>query len=488
MPENLRLTLSPTQLDFVRTDANIAHLVGPMGEGKTHAGVAALIYHAKRCNINLKAAIIRDTHENIKTSTAQSIMEVLGDWGHFKDNYKKLHIKTRPSVDVDLFGIDDAASISKLQGPQYGLIWLEEPAPIHEKANAGLPYEVFTMGLARCGRQTGSRPRLQITQNPGDEEHWSTQLMDDPEEMVFDLDDGITVVVTKKTFNIPRGENKYLTPKQRAMNMAAFKDDPGKWARYVEGVVASVQLGKPVTPGYAPHIHFSQRILPVYPNLLGFRGWDGYQHPCVGIAQYNPTGQFVIHDALYEAGMGVQELIEEHYMPLISTPKYKDKIKGWRDIGDPSMRAPDQTTRTKSAARHIEDKLKTHFESGPTRWNNRIEPVNYALKRLLSEGRPAIILSASAVALHRALKGGWRYKTDNNGNILGKIPVKNEHSHPGDMFAYLISVIMPHSVQQDLKKFDKEASMKRAMSYGSGAHQYDKQTVRQPGLGFPGVN
>jgi hypothetical protein len=212
---------------------------------------------------------------------------------------------------------------------------------------------------------------------------------------------------------------------------------------------------------------------------MGFRGWDGYQHPCCGVAQYNPQGQFVIHDCLYKEGVGVQELIEEQLLPLLVTPKYESKIKigNWRDIGDPSMATPDQSTVTKSGAKYIETKLKTRFEKGPTRWKTRMEPLNYAIKRSVNVGR-AIIISASAVILHRALNGGWHYKTNNNGDIVGEKGVKDEHSHPGEMLSYLIAKVMPHNVQDDFKKVDKEAKMQRALSYG-GSSQY--QTIHPPG-------
>jgi hypothetical protein len=465
MPRDLVFDFSPTQADFVFTDAHIAHLIGPMGEGKTFAGVGAMIHHAQRCKMNIRTAIIRDTHQNIKTSTIKSISEILGAWVTFKDDFKKMYIKTRPAVECDLFGIDDEASISKLQGPEYALIWLEEPAPIHERSNSGLPKEVFDIALARAGRQKGAIPRLQITQNPGDEEHWTTELMDDPEEYMV-AEDG--TVIIKKTFRIPKGENKYLTPLQRAMNMAAFKSDPGKWARYVEGETASVMRGKRVTPSYSPQIHYSQKILPVYPNMEGYRGWDSFQYPSVVIAQYNPQGQLVIHDVLAESGLGPKELIEEKLLPLLASPKYKGKIKEWRDIGDPNMKTPDQSSKYMSAAKVIEKTLGTYFERGPVKWSSRIDPVNHHLKRMLNEGRPAIILSASAVLLHRALKGGWHYKTDNNGKILGKLPVKDEHSHPGDAFSYIIAALMPYEERQAMKKIDKDSRMKRALSYGPG--------------------
>ena len=119
MAQDLVFELSPTQKEFVYSDAHINHLTGPMGEGKTHCAIARLIRHAYRCNLSpLRAAIIRDTHENIKTSTAVSIREILKDRAVFKNDDKKLFIKAEYPIECDLFGIDDQASISKLQGPQ----------------------------------------------------------------------------------------------------------------------------------------------------------------------------------------------------------------------------------------------------------------------------------------------------------------------------------------------------------------------------------
>lgn len=240
MPEDIHFDLSPTQYRFVTTDAQIAMLTGPMGEGKTHAGVAGLIGHAARCGRDIRTSLIRDTFQNIKTSTIPDLKEILGSWVRFSDGLKKMVIMTSPKVECDLFGIDDEASISKLQGPQYACIWLEEPAPIYEKANAGLPREVFNMALARSARQSGTAMRVQITQNPADEEHWTSELIEKPEEYMV-AEDG--QVIRKAVFQIPKGENRYLNPIARAANMAAFKDDPAKWQRYVEGEIATVHMG-----------------------------------------------------------------------------------------------------------------------------------------------------------------------------------------------------------------------------------------------------
>lgn len=465
---DLVFALSPTQKAFVLSNAEIAHLIGPMGEGKTFAGIAGCIWHAKRCGKPIRGALIRDTHVNITTSTVPSIREILKERGTFKNNDKKLYIKCTPSVELDLFGIDDQASISKLQGPEYAIIWLEEPAPIYEKANAGLPKEVFDLACARAARQQGTRPRVQITHNPADEGHWTNELAGAPNDYLVVEIDGLMVVVHKETYNIPKGENRHLSPLARAMQMAAFKNDPAKWARYIEGKTSDVHEGETVMTGYDGAVHFSQKILPIYPNIEGFRGWDGDQHPSCITAQYNPDGQLVIHDVLTGAGIGPKELIEEKLMLLLASGKYKDRIASWRDIGDPSMCDPDRSTNKTTAARAIEGILKTRFERGPTRWPMRHDPTNYALKRRLDGGKPAILLSASAYPLHQALKGGWHFKKSNSGDVIGKHPVKNAHDHVGNSFAYLISMLMPYDIRKVIKEIEKTTRMQRALSYGGG--------------------
>ena len=470
MSGDLNFELGPTQFKFVMSEAQIVMLMSGFGEGKTFAGVVAAIAHAARCGHNIRGCLIRDTFTNLKTSTIPDIKDYLGPWCQFSDGEKKLTIKCTPSVELDLFGIDDHASISKLQGPQYAFAWLEEPAPIFEKANAGLPREVFNLVLARAARQRNTIMRVQITQNPADDEHWTSLLAEEPEEYMV-ADDG--TIIRKEVFTIPRGENFHLNPMARAATQAAFKDDPAKWARYVEGKIAAVYAGKAAVPAYNPTAHFSDKVLPVFKGE-GLQFWDGWMHPCCILAQYRAIDsmggarQLVIHDVLYDEGVGTRELIREQIEPMLKTPKWKDKIRDWRIIGDPSMASPDQTSAKSSPRREIEDKFQSRFEAGPVSWHARQEPLNNAFKVGLNNGNPSILLSRSAVRLHKALKGAWHYKVDNNGNIIGDKPIQNSaSSHPGNALSYGIAVLMPYELRKEMKKVAVMDRQKRAMSYGS---------------------
>jgi len=94
--DDLRFKLHPMQLKYVTSNAHIVQIIGPMGEGKTYASVAGLIAHAHRCGKNIRAALVRDTFQNIKTSTIPDVHDYLGSWVQFKDGFKKMVIKSTP--------------------------------------------------------------------------------------------------------------------------------------------------------------------------------------------------------------------------------------------------------------------------------------------------------------------------------------------------------------------------------------------------------
>lgn len=113
--------------------------------------------------------------------------------------------------------------------------------------------------------------------------------------------------------------------------------------------------------------------------------------------------------------------------------------------------------------------LDTRFEPGPTSWTGRIDPTKSSLLMNATDGSPRILLSKSAYLLHRALNGGWHWKKDNSGNIIGNLPVKDKHSHPGDAFCGLVSVLFPYvRLKTNKKKGDMTTRKRMARSYRGG--------------------
>ena len=58
-------------------------------------------------------------------------------------------------------------------------------------------------------------------------------------------------------------------------------------------------------------------------------------------------------------------------------------------------------------------------------------------------GKPAFIVNKGNRLLDKALGGGWCFKTDNAGNVMGDIPLKNESSHIADAWANAVNVLLP---------------------------------------------
>lgn len=262
------------------------------------ASIIAMIYHGKRCGKPVRWAIVRDSHENIKISTVRSIMDALPiGYYKFKGDFKHLEIFSDPPVSADLFGIDDLASVSKLQGPEYAGIWLEEPAPIADAANAGLSEDVYNAALASCARQKGTVPRLQVSMNPGNEEHWTYRrffvdpiTMETGSDIMYDPDNPL---ITIKIFRVPVGENKNLSEIARQATRSAYANDAQSYARYAKGEFAKVFVGKKVTPDYNKNgQHYSEIDLEPAQGLTGFIGFDAWHSP----APYDEKTEILMKD------------------------------------------------------------------------------------------------------------------------------------------------------------------------------------------------
>jgi hypothetical protein len=439
--QKINFPLTDAQVRFVCSDAPIVAAVGPEGTGKTAAGFAAINYHAD-CRMNgqpLRVAVIRDTFENLQTKTIPSIQKYIAlvaarnNLTDYIQAWKwsrggKRLVCQAPRIECDLFGADDLQSISRLQGGEWSLIWIEEPAPMYEGSSAGIPRGVFEACVSRAARG-GGRMRLQITQNPGDEDHWSHDvLIANPIMRPSYAPDIWTEVI-----NIPAGSNPGRTQEMEQASRAAYKNNPALTARYIEGKWAFVQVGEKVTPEYHDTIHYTGGPIAVIPGAMGFRSWDGGHWPTCVMGQITPAGRMHIIDCFRGEQIGMKQLIETMVLPTVNL-RYSG-ITEWLDTGDPSLTVGDNSDIEQSPARVIEKMLSTHFQ-GASHWPAVLEPMKAALN-LMIDGLPYVQVGSGAEILHKALRGGWHYLTVNSGQVIRDKPVKDRHSHPGDCFGAL---------------------------------------------------
>ena len=440
---------SPTQHEFIMSEALENCLVGPRGEGKTDAGIMSIHMHASkqdRAYRPIPWAIIRDTWKNLERTTLQSFLNPapqsfaasIRSRIRSRDGGKMLELPGWWKI--YMFGVDTTSDLNAVLSLQLGGGWVEEAAPAAEEETigTGIAETAYNLLATSLRHPVTTNRRLQITENYPDEDHWSWVKFWDQGN-----DD-------RRLFRIPRGENKHIDDQYRKNMERALATRPDLLARLVYGKPARVQVGVAATPEYDESIHRSKITLDPLPSVVGFRFWDGGLNPTCVFAQITPNGQLIILDTVRrDLKGGVKQLIEEKVKPLMAMRYPWEIVKHWRDLGDPSMLNPEQSDSDVTAAGIIEEELLStindhaRFEGGVASWTTRREVISSFLMERIGEHQPKLLLSKHEGILHRSLSGGWHYFRDQKGNVLRDTPVKDIHSHPGDALTHAVAKLFP---------------------------------------------
>ncbi|MDI6754727.1 MAG: hypothetical protein QME78_10090, partial [Thermodesulfobacteriota bacterium] len=286
-------------------------------------------------------------------------------------------------------------------------------------------------------------------------------------------------LVQKQVWHVPYGENIHLEEESRQAAKKMYANDEAAYARYVKGEFAAVHRGEKVTPQYKRERHLCPDILVPAPGLVSFAFFDSWHTPACGLGQITSTGRLIFIDTLRLENSDIRTLIDNLVIPMLNSPKWKNKPNSWRIGGDFTMKQPDQSNRNESAARVVEEAFRKFlglpgifFEAGPSKWETMKRHMDQALQNSDHRGDPLVLLSNSNRILDKALGGAWHYKVDNSGNVHKNAkPVKDIHSHPGDLFGSTVGVLLPSLDRRaHLVDYRKAAARvkQRVQSYATG--------------------
>ena len=481
----------PNALGYIHSTAQIVALFGAPGTHKSFASIQAILAHQLRAGTDIRIAIIRDTLENIRISVVPSFFEFFQESPgevNFKNENKELRINLDGGhhIHADLFGCNDPADLQRLQGASsWSLIWINDPAPMTERGNAGVPEVVYDHAAYRAMRRSGAPGRLQIDMNYAEETHWTyRRLILEPD------DDPATPLIHKRVFHVSYAETATLNEEAMQMAQRVFSHDPTAKARYVEGRFAEFKPGKEVAPGYRREIHLCPSVLMPGVGMESFAFCDGWHNPSVVLGQITKSNRLIFIDTVRAEGSDIASLLETQVGPLLRSPKWTDpmtkqgKWSSWRIGGDPSMATPDQGNIRHKSSQDVEKFFKQFghgiyppkFESGPVTWRERERTINYWLIHNDPRNRPMIYLSASNHLLDKGLNGAWHFQIDNSGNIRGNEPMKDEISHPMDAWSYAVCVLLG---KVGLQKIDMAAMARQRMKQLHRAEAYAVQGGRR---------
>ena len=208
-----------------------------------------------------------------------------------------------------------------------------------------------------------------------------------------------------------------------------FANDENYVRRMVEGKYTLTVDGKPVFRKFNERHHVGKTTPDRTQKLL--MGSDGGLFPAVVIGQVI-QGQLQIHDEVMADDVTVQELLDEHLMPLLNT-EYKDfRMQLAYDPGNNATSSMTKLTPTMLIA--DEDIEIIHVDNGRNELQPRLDAVSWFLNRT-----DAIKINPRCERLIEALHGDYHWnipKGENQLNARSK-PVKNRAADIADALQFL---------------------------------------------------
>lgn len=453
------------------------------GEGKTSIGIVshivladALIRAGLAARLPYIAAVVRDTHVNLQRTTIPTFRE-----------FQRLGLPLRiigqgdeAVVEQDgletnrfvFFGLDRPADADRLQGFTCGSLWIEEAAPAAD-FSGGVAPEALGIGATSI-RQPGVPPRILLTQNPADDDHWTVHL----EETLLEL--GLADIEFLKFWMPPGGKAQHF---RELAALATDQAERDRWLksadafdayrrrsqalleatgrqdlvqRLIKGERGAVKMGEPVVPEFSRALHVPKTPVRAIPGLPLFRWWDlGGVHPACAWAQTLPSnGGVNVLGSRVGVNVAMADFILSEVRPFEATyglhaRREGDPFKrGWRgtymirDITDPTGNGVD-------ARRVIQEMLKTRCEVGPERWAARRQALQTAFLRKGIGDRMWMQLDAQEnKLLIQALGGRCHYPVNPvSGQIVDNLEAMKRasglFSHPVDCLGYGLGRLFP---------------------------------------------
>jgi hypothetical protein len=461
---------------------------GPRGVGKTATGLLACVALADRIDregrkwaLPLRVGCVRDTFINLQRTTLASIEE-MGRKGikmAWRDGRRECVLYDSdglvPMVHIYFFGLDRPDDADKLQGFVCGVLWLEEIAAA-AGLDTGIPADVLALGGTSLRQPGVSWPRILVTMNSPDDDHWIGKVEDELETRglasirVFRVPipghekaahfralaiETATDHATSEAWTESAEEFERYTERNRALLESIGRQD--LVVRLVEGRRGSVQIGEPVVPNFSQE-HISAEALPVFRHLPILRGWDQEPNPAVCIFQVLPEnrginvlGSHVMENATMEQlikqwlipWLGKNQLLTRGAQPTSWGRGPKGGLT-FEDIGDPVFLHTQLT-----AGQVLMQLLGTSLQPGPVGWEERRASALACFERGAKGGRRFVLIEKDENKdLISGLSGRFRYPKDHTtGRIImtseAAKRVSGKWSNPCDALFYGLAVKYP---------------------------------------------
>tara|TARA_R110000868_G_scaffold9259_4_gene46599 strand:- start:122 stop:1672 length:1551 start_codon:yes stop_codon:yes gene_type:complete len=461
---NLDFSQSPTTWKFLGDDSFFRGLMGPVGSGKSYACAAEILLRAAKQppspkdNIRYsRYVVVRNSYPELRTTTLKTWTELFPEnqWGPLRWSPPITHhIKLPPRPDVPgldceviFLALDQPKDVRKLLSLELTGAWVNEARELPLAVVQGLTHRVGRYPT----KSNGGAPWRGIwaDTNPMDDDHWWHRLAEkepvkgkykwnffrQPPGMIEAKIDapeaqpaaGRHWVVNSKAENINNLPDGYYNQQLGGKDL--------DWIQcYVGGQYVYVKEGRSVWHEY-DDVTMSVEGLTIDDTLPIQIGLDFGLTPAAVFGQRLPNGLWRILHELVTEDMGLERFGQMLLYELNTRFKGLDPMI-W---GDPAGMKRDEIFEVTSF-----DHLRTlGLQAQPTNSNDfmvRREAGAGPMTRIVAGG-PALQVDALCRRTRKALAGGYHFKRVGISGGMDRfrdVPNKDQNSHVGDAFGYLM--------------------------------------------------
>jgi hypothetical protein len=455
----------PVADKFIRSDAFVAGIRGPIGSGKSTASVMKLVRNAHKQRPDAdgicrrRTAVIRNTYGELKTTTIKTWQQWLpASMGHWTEQSPPTHMITgtnNSEWEVIFLALDKPKDVQKLLSLELSDAWINEAREIPKAILDGLTGRVGRYPRTVRDEKTGKvkfgcvDPQVIMDTNSPDTDHWWAKMADfsDPqmaadnreiEELLrargaLRADQHLFDFFAQPGGMMPDAENlKNLADGYYERTKAGKRPE---WVNvYIDGNYGFVIDGRPVYPEYRDNFHCKafelNRGLPIWVGI------DFGLTPAATFAQRTVMGGWRVRSELTTEHMGAKRFAEECMRPHMQEFYRGFKFAGI--IGDPAGNAESQGDEVTPF--QILNAAGIEARPGPTNDPTvRRETVANFLNRAV-DGEPALMIHPECQKLRKAMSGGYCYRRLQMADERYQDkPDKNELSHVAESLQYLLT-------------------------------------------------
>lgn len=445
---NINYTAPPTCAAFMKSEAFMRLIAGPVGSGKTTACLWELFRRACEQEPSYdgfrytRFAILRQTLSQLKMTVLKDIMFWLKGIAEWKVSENTIHVRIGDVIsEWVLVPMEDPEDRKRLLSSQLTGAWISECIEI----DVGLVADVsgrcarFPSGLHGGCTWAGV---IADTNMPSEGSPWHElmavnvppdwQIFIQPGGMADEAENLEWLNQTKATLALAPDD-----PARRAQGRIYYErlcanNSPDWVRRYVHAEFGDDPSGTAVfRESFKRSFHVVPELIPVYGHPL-LVGLDFGRDPSAIICQVDHKGRLLCLEELIAEDIGL-ELQLQRLRPALMQQRYLGRPVAI--IGDPAGMAKDTLYEETSF-----DLIKrSGFSAYPAPTNDpdaRIRAVD-AFLLTQRDGGPALVIDAQRCPqLIRGLDGGYRYGKTRQGQRKPR-PDKNQYSHICDALQYV---------------------------------------------------